>query len=103
MHVKRKQDSFTHLSFSRRWTGVVCLLLVGAALVAGAFHLHPNDLSDAKHCTVCQIAHAPFQAVSHPHILMGRAATEFFSVAAQTNPKTFLASFSLFSRPPPLV
>jgi hypothetical protein len=81
---------------------VACLVLVAAALVASAFHLHPNDLSDAKHCTVCQVAHAPFQAVSHTHILLGLAATAFFSASAQASPKTFLASFSLFSRPPPL-
>ncbi|HKF20746.1 MAG TPA: hypothetical protein VKE93_04210 [Candidatus Angelobacter sp.] len=101
--MRNKQISFTHLSSSRNWIGVVCLLLVGAAFVAGAFHLHPNDLSDAKHCTVCQIAHAPFQAVAHTHILLGLAATAFFSDAAQASPKTFLTSFSLFSRPPPLV
>ena len=103
MHVTRKQDSFKYVSFSRRWTGAVCLLLVAAAFAAAAFHLHPNDLSDAKHCTVCQIAHAPFQAVAHTHILLGLAATAFFSDAAQASPKTFLTSFSLFSRPPPLV
>ena len=88
---------------ARRWAAVACLLLVGAAFVAGAFHLHPNDLTDARHCTVCQIAHAPFQAVSHTQVLLGLTATAFFTATVQASPKTFLASFSLFSRPPPLV
>jgi hypothetical protein len=101
--VQSRHTKFAHLSPTRRWTILLCLLLVGAAFAANAFHLHPNDLSDAKHCTVCQVAHAPFQVVSLTQILLGLTATAFFTVSAQPSSKTFLTAFSLFSRPPPLV
>jgi hypothetical protein len=99
----RRVDS-ARLSPAIRWTAVICLLLVGTALVVSALHLHPNDLgNDAKHCTACQVAHAPMHAVSPVHILFGLTATAFFAVSAQPSPKTFLTAFSLFSRPPPQV
>jgi hypothetical protein len=82
---------------------LLCLLLVGATFAANASHFHPNDLSDAKHCSVCQVAHAPMQVVSQAHIIFGLTATAFIAVSAQPSSKAFLTAFSLFSRPPPLV
>ena len=99
----RRVDS-ARLSPAKRWAVLICLLLVGTALVVSALHLHPNDVAnDAKHCTVCQVAHAPFQVVSSAHILLGLTATAFFVVSAQSSSKTFFTAFSLFSRPPPLI
>jgi hypothetical protein len=83
---------------------LVCFLLVGIAVVAQSSHLHPNDLAnDAKHCTICQLAHAPVQVVSVVHVAFGLTTTALFTVSADLDPKPALASFSLFSRPPPLV
>jgi hypothetical protein len=97
----RRVDS-ARLSPATRWMALICLLLVGTALVVSALHLHPNDLgSDAKHCSVCQVAHAPMQAVSPAHIVFGLTASAFLAVSAQPRSRTFLTTFSLFSRPPP--
>jgi hypothetical protein len=92
------------LSSAKRRTVLVCLLLVGIAVVAQGFHLHPNDLAnDAKHCSICQVAHTPVQVVSVAHVAFRLAFTVFFARSSGLGPKPVLASFSLFSRPPPLV
>jgi hypothetical protein len=91
------------LSRAKRWAVLVCFLLVGIAIVAQSFHLHPNDLAnDAKHCTICQVVHAPVQVVSAVHVAFRLAFTVFFTRSSDLGPKPVLASFSLFSRPPPL-
>jgi hypothetical protein len=83
---------------------LACLLLVGIAIVAQAFHLHPNELANnAKHCNVCQIGHAPFHAASTAHVVFGLTTGIFQNFYVQPDPKPVLEVFSLFCRPPPLV
>ncbi len=99
-----KQANFAHLSSAKRWAVLVCFLLVGIAVVAQAFHLHPNDLAnDAKHCTICQVAHAPAQVAPVADVTLGLSTTALFIFSNDPDPKPFVALFSLFSRPPPLV
>jgi hypothetical protein len=102
--VRFKQANFALLSPARRRVVLLCFLLVGIAIVAQAFHLHPNQLAnDAKHCTICQVAHTSVQVVSVAHVAFGLTTTAFFSFSADADPKSVFDSFSLFSRPPPLV
>jgi hypothetical protein len=99
-----KQPNFAHLSSAKRWAVLACLLLVGMAIAAQAFHLHSNELAnDAKHCTICQVAHAPVQVVSTVHVTFGLTTTALFIFSHDPDPQPVLASFSLFCRPPPLV
>lgn len=83
---------------------MLCLLLLAAAIFAQAFHLHSNNIAnEAKHCTVCQVAHAPAQLgqMAQLAVVIAFAALLVFSIAP--TPKQRLDAFSLFSRPPPLV
>jgi hypothetical protein len=102
--VKSKQTNFARMSSAKRWAVLLCLLLAGMAIVAQAFHLHPNELApDAKHCTICQVAHAPAQVATVAHVALGLTATAFFRFSKDLSPKPILTSVSLFSRPPPVV
>ena len=102
--MRLKQPNFAHLSSAKRWAVLACLLLVGMAIAAQAFHLHSNELAnDAKHCTICQVAHAPVQVVSTVHVTFGLTTTALFIFSHDPDPQPGLASFSLFCRPPPLV
>lgn len=89
---------------AKRWTALACLCLLGITLVAQTLHLHPNELAntDFKHCAVCQLAHAPATVASLGHISFGLTTLAALSLAAHPHLKPVLASFSLFSRPPPL-
>jgi hypothetical protein len=100
--VKSKETNFARMSSAKRWAVLLCVLLVGMAIAAQAFHLHPNELAnDAKHCTICQLAHAPAQVATVAHVALGLTTTAFFKFAKDPGPKPILASVSLFSRPPP--
>jgi formate/nitrite transporter FocA (FNT family) len=102
--VKSKQAKFERLSSAKRCAVLLCVLLAGIAIVAQAFHLHSNDLAnDAKHCTICQVAHAPVQAATVATVALGLPIAAFFVFSNHPDPKPVLASFSLFCRPPPLV
>jgi hypothetical protein len=102
--VKSKQTNFARMSSAKRWAVLLCLLLAGMAIIAQAFHLHSNELApDAKHCTICQVAHAPAQVATVAHVALGLTTTAFFRFSEDLSPKPILASVSLFSRPPPLV
>jgi nicotinamide riboside transporter PnuC len=102
--VKSKETNFARMSSAKRWAVLLCLLLVGMAVVAQAFHLHTNELAnDAKHCTICQVAHAPAQVATVVHVAFGLTTTAFFRFSKDPGPQPVLVSVSLFSRPPPLV
>jgi hypothetical protein len=92
------------LSSARRWAVVVCLLLVTLTAAAQTFHAHPDEFSaGGKHCSVCQVAHAPAHRVSTVHVAFGLARTLFLVFFNHPDPQSVAVSFSLFSRPPPLV
>ncbi|HEY6305416.1 MAG TPA: hypothetical protein VI488_03030 [Candidatus Angelobacter sp.] len=92
------------LSSVRRWAVLVCLLLVAITVAAQTFHAHPDEFSaGGKHCSVCQVAHAPARAASTVHVAFGLARALFFIFFNQPHQKSVVASFSLFCRPPPLV
>jgi hypothetical protein len=94
---------FDRLSSARRWAVLVCLLLVTITAAAQTFHAHPDELSTtAKHCAVCQLAHAPAQRTSTVHVTFGLARTLAFILSGDPNPQSQVSPFSLFSRPPPL-
>jgi hypothetical protein len=103
--MKVRRVDTAHLTPARRWVIQICLCLLAVMLLSQALHVHPNDFTqtDVKHCTVCQLAHAPIQATPIPHLTFGLARTAFLSLSADRHPKLVLASFSLFCRPPPLV
>jgi hypothetical protein len=91
-------------SSARRWAVLVCLLLVTITAAAQTFHAHPDEFSaGGKHCSVCQVAHAPAQKVSTVSVAFGLARTSFFVFFNHLDPQSIVASFSLFCRPPPLV
>jgi hypothetical protein len=99
-----KQAKFAHLSPAKRWAVLICFLLIGIAILAQAFHLHPNELAnDAKHCTICQVAHASVQVMPAAQLSFDLTATAFLNVSADPDPKQVLDSLSLFCRPPPLI
>jgi hypothetical protein len=100
--VKSLQAYFAHETPARRWTVVLCLLLLSVSVVAQS-HLHPDDVaSAAKHCPICQVAHSSStQFVSVAHVDVGLTATSFVVVEFESGHHS---SFDLgwhFSRPPP--
>jgi len=94
-----------HLTPAKRWALRVCFCLLAMMLLLQALHLHPNELAqtDVKHCAICQVVHAPIQVAPIPHINFGLTKAGVLSFSVDPHPRPVLASFSLFSRPPPLV
>lgn len=102
--MKQKQVHLGKLSSSNRLAVVLCLLLIAAATFAQAFHLHTKDLAnEAKHCTICQVAHAPAQLAPVAQVPVVQAFAILPILFSNRAPKQRLDSLSLFSRPPPLV
>jgi hypothetical protein len=102
--MNTKQTNSLRPSPVRRWTAVVCLLLVGIAIGAEAFHVHPHDpLSDAKHCATCQVAHAPAQVAPVAHLDVVLTDAAFHSLSENPDPKQGSDAFALFCRPPPVI
>ena len=85
-----------------RWTAVLCLLLVGLVAAAQAVHYHPNEpANDAKHCKICQVAHASAQPGPVAQLFFSLAVATFVVHSDDADPKPVPDTFSLFSRPPP--
>jgi hypothetical protein len=102
--VKQNLVHHEKLSPGKRLAVVLCFLLIAAATFAQAFHLHPNDLAnEAKHCTICQVAHAPAQLAPVAKLPVVLALAILPVLSPHRDPKQRLDAFSLFSRPPPLV
>src|ERR1700686_1225458 len=95
--------NFAHSSAVSRWLMVLCLLLALLPAFAQAFHSHSGNVaSEAKQCSVCQVAHAPLQLVLTAPLLLVFKTTALLPNVAVLEPRCVLASFSLFCRPPPL-
>jgi hypothetical protein len=102
--VKQNQVHLEKLSSGKRLAVALCFLLIAAATFAQAFHLHSNDLAnEAKHCTVCQVAHAPAQRAQVAQLPVVLAFAILPVLSSSRAPKQRVDAFSLFSRPPPLV
>jgi hypothetical protein len=100
--VRFKNAHLGHFSSVARWTAVLCLLLVGLVAAAQAVHYHPDELAnDAKHCTVCQLAHASAQVGPVAQLSVSLTVTTFVVHSPDADPKPVPDTFSLFSRPPP--
>jgi hypothetical protein len=85
-----------------RWTAFLCLLLVGLVAAAQAVHYHPNELAnDARHCTICQVAHASAQTGPAAQLSVSLAVSAFVVHSDDADPRPVPDTFSLFSRPPP--
>jgi hypothetical protein len=102
--VKSKQAHFAHLSSAQRWVVLACLLLMAITVATQALHSHAYELSsEARHCTICQVAHTTVQATAVAQLVLSSTSTVFLSLSADPDPKQGLDTFSLFSRPPPTV
>jgi hypothetical protein len=89
---------------ARRWAVLVCLVLVAITAATQTLHAHPDEFSaGGKHCSVCQVAHAPAHKVSTVPVSFGLARTLFLVFFNTPDTRSVAASFSLFCRPPPLV
>ncbi|MBZ5530234.1 MAG: DUF2607 family protein [Acidobacteriia bacterium] len=101
--MRRKLRNFAR---SLPWKGTVvcaCLLLVVMSAAVQALHLHPTDLDDAKHCSVCQLAHSAIHVSAPAALTVSAHATAYLHAVGDSEPHSNLTSFALFSRPPPLV
>jgi hypothetical protein len=102
--VKQNQVHFEKLSSGKQLAVVLCFLLIAVATCAQTLHFHSNDLTnEAKHCTVCQVAHAPAQLAPVAQVPVVHAFAILPVLSLNRDPKQRLDAFSLFSRPPPLV
>jgi hypothetical protein len=102
--VKSKPAHFVHPSSAQRCIVLACLLLLTITVAAQALHSHPNELSsDARHCTICQVAHTTVQATPVAQLDLGSTSSVLLTLSADPDPKQGLDAFSLFCRPPPLV
>jgi hypothetical protein len=78
------------------------LLLVGLVAAAQAVHYHPNEpANDARHCSICQVAHASAQTGPVAQLFVSITITAFVAHSDDADPKPVPDTFSLFSRPPP--
>lgn len=102
IRVKSLQAYFAHARPARRWTVILCLLLLSISAVAQT-HLHSDDVvAAAKHCPICQVAHSSSaQLVSVAHVDVGLTATAFLVVAFETDHHSSFEFGWHFSRPPP--
>jgi hypothetical protein len=77
-------------------------LLVGLVAAAQAVHYHPDELAnDARHCKICQVAHASAQPGPVAPLFVSLAISAFIAHSDDADPKAVPDTFSLFSRPPP--
>jgi uncharacterized membrane protein YdjX (TVP38/TMEM64 family) len=86
----------------RRWTLLICLLLVVFMGAAQAVHFHANEFSNHENCVVCQVAHAPSAAGPVLLLTVVLVVAAFVSPVSIPPPRLSLHAFSLFSRPPPI-
>ncbi len=95
------QTHFAGATLARRWTVVLCLLLLSVS-VAAQCHLDPDDVAAANHCPLCQVAHSSSaQVTSHAHVDVGLTAVSFLLVASEPNHQSVFDFGWHFSRPPP--
>src|SRR5215472_12828024 len=100
--VRFRHANFGSLSSVTRWTAVLCLLLLGLVAAAQAVHYHPNELkNDARHCTICVVAHASTQTGPVAPLFVTLATSAFVVHSNDADPKLVPDTFSLFCRPPP--
>jgi hypothetical protein len=100
--VRFKNTNLDPVSSARRWTAILCLLLVGLVATAQAVHYHPNELAnEAKHCSICQVAHASAQVGPVAQLAVNLTITAFVVHSPDVDPKPVPDTFSLFCRPPP--
>jgi hypothetical protein len=78
-------------------------LLVFSSALVQATHLHPaGPNNELKECPICHLAAGTAQ-VALVLLLYFVVRTAIFAAFAEDHdPRTFLGTFSLFSRPPPL-
>jgi hypothetical protein len=91
------------LTAARRSPVLVCLIVIGITVAAQALHLHPNELgNEAKHCTICQVTHAPVEVMPVAPVAVPLTASAHLLVSfGDLDPKQSLNSASLYCRPPP--
>lgn len=100
--MRFKNSNPGQFSSATRWIAILCLLLVGLVAAAQAVHYHPNELAnEAKHCTICQLAHASAQVGPVAQLSVGLTTTAFVVHSPDVDPKPVPDTFSLFCRPPP--
>jgi hypothetical protein len=99
--VKSLQAYFAHARPARRWTVVLCLLLLSISVVAQS-HLHPEDgAATANHCPLCQVAHSSGQFVIVAHLNVELTTMAFLVVEFETDHQSNFDFGWHFSRPPP--
>jgi hypothetical protein len=82
---------------------LLCLFLVFSSALIQASHLHPlGPNNELKECPVCHLAAGTAQVALVVLVYFVVRTTIFAAFAEDQEPKTFLGTFSLFSRPPPL-
>jgi hypothetical protein len=100
--VRFKAAHLGSFSSVTRWTAVVCLLLVGLVAAVQAVHYHPNEpANDARHCKICQVAHASAETGPVTQLFVGLTISVIVVYSDDADPKPVPDTFSLFSRPPP--
>src|SRR5215467_8855071 len=86
--VRPKKANFGSLSSVTHWTAVLCLLLLGLVAAPQAVHYHPNELkNDARHCTICVVAHASAQTGPVAPLFVSLATSAFVVHSDDADPK----------------
>jgi hypothetical protein len=102
MQVSSLQQS--RASAAVRWLVLLCLALVTITATAQAVHFHPDQaVGAANHCSICVVMHSAAVAAHQVQLDSSFQTSGYLHVSVESGHISSLASFALFSRPPPLV
>lgn len=101
MQVRSLEKSRSAAIF--RWLVFLCLVLVSIAATAQAMHFHSDQAArTTNHCSICLVMHSAAVAAHQVQLDSSFQSSGYLHVSANSARVSSLASFALFSRPPPL-
>ena len=99
--MKFPQPYFATSSRASKWLVFLCLILVLVTASVQSMHLHPAG-TETKDCSLCQVATSTIVALLVVLLLVVVRTIAPLHHSEEADPVAVFASFSLFSRPPPV-
>jgi hypothetical protein len=102
--MKFNQSKFGRLMTVRNCLIAVCLVLIAMSAMVQVLHFHQaGAVNEARHCPICHVAGATMLALVIALLWFGLSRTAYVALSQTPHLYSAFESFSLFSRPPPLV
>jgi hypothetical protein len=102
--MKFNQSKFGRSMTVRNCLIAVCLVLIAMSAMVQVLHFHQaGAVNEARHCPICHVAGATMLALVIALLWFGLSRTAYVALSQTPHLYSAFESFSLFSRPPPLV